>query len=268
MPDLYLGASFFAEYRRELTAAATFLGALALAELLDRALSRRTGSLRAALGTEQLSPELRTRLRLVRRLVFAAIVMLGAALALAQFPDVRRLATGLLASSAVLGIVVGFAARQTLANAIAGILIAITQPIRVGDVVSFEGRRGQVEDLALSYTTIRLADGACLLVPNERLVQTPLENHTLRSGRVLVEAAVWVARDIDLDRATRLPRSRGLEVQVGATDKDAVELVALLRLEPGADWQAARAELLRAWLADLATEPPAKGPEVSSPVAD
>lgn len=237
-----------AEHRRELTALATFLGALFVAELFDRSLARRAHKLREALGAEELSPETRTRLRLVRRLVFATIVVVGAGLALAQFPDVRRLATGLLASSAVVGIVVGFAARQTLANAIAGVLIAITQPVRVGDIVTFDGRRGLVEDLALSYTTIRLADGGRLLIPNERLVQSTLENHTLRDRRLLVEVPLWVDRSVDLERAAALPRSRGLDVRVNCVEKEGVELVALLRLPPHADWERARSELLSDWL--------------------
>ena len=113
-----------------------------------------------------------TRLRLVRRLVFATIIVIGIALAMAQFPSVKRVATGVLASSAVLGLVVGFAARQTLANAIAGILLAITQPIRIGDLVTFEDETGEVEDVRLTYTYIRLDDGRRLIVPNERLAQS------------------------------------------------------------------------------------------------
>ncbi len=66
---------------------------------------------------------------------------------------------------------VGFAARATLANAIAGILLAITQPIRIGDLVTFEEQTGEVEDVQLTYTYLRLDDGSRLVVPNERLAQ-------------------------------------------------------------------------------------------------
>ena len=104
-----------------------------------------------------------TRLRLVRRLVFVAILVIGAALALSQFTKFERLATGILASSAVLGLVIGFAARQTLANMVAGILLAITQPIRIGDTVTIEdehrpGRRPHAL-LHLHRHRRRAADG-------------------------------------------------------------------------------------------------------------
>src|SRR5213076_1497008 len=101
--------------------------------------------------TFSLSPVADTRLRLVRRLVFATILVLGVGFALIQFPSVKRVATGVLASSAVLGLVVGFAARQTLANGVAGILLAIAQPIRIGDLVTFQGETGVVEDVRLTY---------------------------------------------------------------------------------------------------------------------
>ena len=91
------------------------------AGLVDRALSRRGERIGVAVAGGELSPVATTRLRLVRRLIFAGIIVIGIALALAQFEAARRLAAGILASSAVVGLVVGFAARATLANAIAGI---------------------------------------------------------------------------------------------------------------------------------------------------
>ena len=104
----------------------------------------------------------------------------------------KRIGTGLLASSAVLGLVVGFAARQTLANGIAGILLAITQPIRIGDLVTFEGESGTVEDVRLTYTFIRKANDTRVIVPNERLAQSTIENHTIVDPRVRVEVDVWL----------------------------------------------------------------------------
>ena len=104
----------------------------------------------------------------------------------------------------MLGLVVGFAARQTLANAIAGILLAITQPIRIGDLVTFEEETGEVEDMKLTYTYIRLDDGRRLIVPNERLAQSSVVNHTIADPRVQVEVSVWLPPDADLDKAMEL----------------------------------------------------------------
>jgi small conductance mechanosensitive channel len=100
----------------------------------------------------------------------------------------------------VLGLVVGFAARQTLANGIAGILLAITQPIRIGDLVTFEGETGTVEDVRLTYTFIRKANDTRLIVPNERLAQSTIENHTVVDPGVQVEVSIWLPHGADVER--------------------------------------------------------------------
>ena len=201
--------------------------AFVLAQLVDRAISRRGGRLAKALPGRELSPSASTRLRLVRRLVYAAIIVLGIMLALSQFDSVKRVATAVLASSAVLGLVVGFAARQTLANAVAGVLLAITQPIRIGDLVTFEGETGVVEDVRLTYTYIRTDDGRRVIVPNERLASNTVENHTIIDTRVRVEASVWVPREVDAIRALGVIRGEDdVEVSIAEIDKDGVRLVA------------------------------------------
>ena len=242
-----MAASFVTEHRNELTAAATLLLAIVAAQLVDRALSRRVQRV------EQLSPVAVTRLRLVRRLVFAIILVLGLALALAQFPSVKRLATGLLASSAVLGLVVGFAARQTLANAIAGILLAITQPIRIGDLVTFEEEIGEVEDMRLTYTYIRLDDGTRLIVPNERLAQSSVQNHTILDPRVQVEVSVWLPPGADLDRALELVADERREISAGVAevDKEGVRLSANTWANSPRERGEAAAQLRREWLRRL-----------------
>ena len=209
------------------TAIVTVVVAIAIAEIVDRTLARRGTKL-----TEGLSPVANTRLRLVRRLIFASIVLLGVALALSQFEEVKRIGTGLLASSAVLGLVVGFAARQTLANGVAGILLAITQPIRIGDLVTFEGESGTVEDVRLTYTFIRKANDTRLIVPNERLAQSTIENHTIVDPRVRVEVEVWLPPSADTARALEvLGNEPGLDVEVALIEKDGVKLTAATRAE-------------------------------------
>ena len=212
------------ETRDWIIAGGYVLGAIIIAEVVDRALSRRGRKLTAAVSGGELSPVVATRLRLVRRLVFAVIVLIGVALAAAQIPTVSKLATGILASSAVLGLVVGFAARQTLANAIAGILLAITQPIRIGDLVTFEDHTGEVEDVKLTYTYIRLDDGRRLIVPNERLAQSSVENHTIIDPRVRVAVSVWIPPDADSTRALRTLGGEDIDVQVAEIDKEGVRL--------------------------------------------
>ena len=156
----------------------------------------------------------------------------------------------MLASSAVLGLVVGFAARQTLANGIAGILLAITQPIRIGDLVTFEEETGEVEDVKLTYTYIRLDDGRRLIVPNERLAQSSIENHTIVSPRVQVEVSVWLPPDADLERAHRADRGRGAEHQRRRWPRrqEGVRLSATMWCDTPAERGRAAAELRRRWL--------------------
>jgi small-conductance mechanosensitive channel len=247
------GAEFYTaavETSQWVTAGAYLFGALVIAEIVDRALSRRGRKLTVAVGVGELSPVAVTRLRLVRRLVFATIILIGIALAAAQIPSISKLATGILASSAVLGLVVGFAARQTLANGIAGILLAITQPIRIGDRVTFEDETGEVEDVKLTYTYIRLDDGSRLIVPNERLAQSSIANHTINDPRLQVEASVWLPPEANLDRAIELieDAEAGISATVAEVDKEGVRLSATTWAQSPSERGSAAAELRRRWL--------------------
>lgn len=211
--------------RDVLTAIATLVLAAAAAILADRVLLRRGRALATKMAGE-LTPVADTRLRLVRRLIFATIIVLGVALALAQFESVKRVATGVLASSAVLGLVVGFAARQVLANALAGMMLAITQPIRIGDLITFEDKTGTVEDIRLTYTYIRADDGRRVIVPNERLAQNTIENHTIVDPRVTVEVSVWVRPQVDAVRALQaLSEPDRSEASIAEIDKDGVRIL-------------------------------------------
>lgn len=225
-PDLLTGASFWQDYRDELTAVVTLGLAFALAEIVDHAIVARERRLSDETG-RRLSPVATTRLRLIRRLIFAAIIVIGLALALSQFASIKRTATGILASSALLGLIVGFAARQSFANAIAGVLLAITQPIRIGDLVTFEERTGEVEDIRLTYTYLRLGDGRRLVIPNERLAQSPIENHTIVDRGVEVEVSIWLPPDSDADRAVELIAAEpDVAAEVAEIDKEGIRLVA------------------------------------------
>jgi small-conductance mechanosensitive channel len=202
--------------------------AVVAAQIVDRAIAKRGARVGELVTRGELSAAAQTRLRLIRRLVFVLILLIGVAIAAANFPEARSVATGILASSAVLGLVIGFAARQTLANGIAGVLLAITQPIRIDDLVTFEEQTGVVEDMKLTYTYIRLDDGRRLIVPNERLAESSVVNHTIFDPRVQVEVSVWLPLDADLDKAMELIRDEdaNVEVSVAEVDKDGVRLIA------------------------------------------
>lgn len=230
-----MAASFVAEHRNELTAVITVLAAFVIAEIVDRTLNRHAHGAATRMTGGELSPVVDTRLRLVRRLIFVTILVIGIALALAQFPSVKRVATGVLASSALLGLVLGFAARQTLANSIAGISLAISQPIRVGDLVTFEEETGEVEDIRLAYTSIRCDDGRRLVVPNERLAQSSIVNHTVIDPRVMVVVDVWLPPDGDADRALDLLTRDGVEARIAEITHDGIRLTATTWAETASD---------------------------------
>src|SRR6266516_5772342 len=164
---------------RLVIAAAVFAVISLLARLLDLWLARRP-----------LPPDAATRYRVLRRGVMVAILVVGLFSALLVIPQVRAVAGGLLASSAVLGVIVGFASQRTLGNFVAGIMIAIAQPSRLGDRVTYAGEQGVVEEIGLSFTLIRAPDGDRLVVPNEKLASDTIRNSTIRSQERFAEITV------------------------------------------------------------------------------
>lgn len=191
------------------------LVAVAIAFVVDRVLSRSGRDLAEVAFRGDLTPEAATRLRFVRRLLFACIVAAGVAIALSQFRGVSRVAASLLASGAIAAAVIGFAARQTLANLVAGIMLAITQPLRVGDWVTFDDEYGEVEDVRLNYTILRTPGEQRIVIPNERLVTGVLRNETLVTNHVGLDVTLWLPPTADAGRAvTVLEQETGSPVAI------------------------------------------------------
>jgi small conductance mechanosensitive channel len=194
--------SFWQEHGDEISAAITLLVAIAIAVIVDRLFIGYAVKATTRLDTGELSREARTRLRLIRRLVFLAIILIGVALALSQFASIKRFATGLLASTAVLGIIIGFAGRQVIANLVSGVMLAITQPIRIGDLVSIgDDVHGRVTDIALTYTSVDAGDGSLIVVPNERVATDVVVNHSAGNSAAPVTIDVWLRPDADVEKA-------------------------------------------------------------------
>jgi len=191
------------------------LGALVAAFIVERIFSRRAGRLAEAVARGHVSRETATRLRFVRRLTYAVILLIGVAIALSQFAGVDAIAASLLASGVVAAAIIGFAARQTLANFVAGVMLAITQPIRVGDWVAFEDHYGVVVDVRLNYTILRTAGETRVVIPNERLASGILQNDTLVGDTIAPEVAVWIPPGADAARAQAILREEsGADVAV------------------------------------------------------
>lgn len=129
-------------------------------------------------AVSQVSRSTRTRLRFLRRLLVLLVFLVLAAIALAQFTELQRIATGILASTAVLAAIIGFAAQHTIGNMVAGVQLAVSQPIKIGDRVTFEGTEGRVVDITLSYTYVDPGDGTSVVIPNQMLVEGIVHNHS------------------------------------------------------------------------------------------
>jgi small conductance mechanosensitive channel len=177
---------------------------VAVARVIDRRITRR-----------QLSTETMTRYRVLRRSITTVILVVGILSALLVIPQVRAVAGGLLASSAVLGIIVGFASQRTLGNFVAGLLIAFTQPVRLGDEVTIEGSAGCVEEIGLIYTFVKTDNGDRLVIPNEKLASDTILNSTIRSRERVAEITVQVPLTNDLAAVvSRLRDATGADVYV------------------------------------------------------
>jgi small-conductance mechanosensitive channel len=199
-------------WHRIVIAAVVLLVVTLLARLVDWWLARKS-----------VSPEVETRYRVLRRAVSATIIAVGLFSALLVIPQVRAVAGALLASTAILGVIIGLAAQQTLGNFIAGLLIATTQPLRIGDRVSYAGETGVVEEIGLTYTFIRTVDRRRLVVPNSKLASDPIVNSSIRSRETFAEVSVPVPLVADLDGAVEALREdvageRDADVYVSSLD--------------------------------------------------
>src|SRR5919201_5413144 len=167
--------------------AGVILASALVAKLIDLRMRRK-----------RLDPGVETRYLVLRRSIMTGVVAVGILSGLLIIPQVRAIAGGILASSAILTLILGFAAQRTLANFAAGILIAFTQPLRLGDRVMVDGNDGIVEEIGLTYTFIRTDDNRRVVIPNEKLASDTIRNATIRSRETLAQITVQVPLDRDL----------------------------------------------------------------------
>jgi len=140
-----------------------------------------------------------TQVNIIVRIVLIAIVIFAFSSILMTFERVRQVGIGLLASAGVVGIVVGFAAQQSLATLIAGLQIAVTQPIRLDDVVIVEGEWGRIEEITLTYVVVRIWDNRRLVVPVTHFLQKPFQNWTRTSADILGTVFLYADYAVDVE---------------------------------------------------------------------
>jgi small-conductance mechanosensitive channel len=134
----------------------------------------------------------RTQVGLLRRVLVIGISVFALGAVLMRFEGFQALGTGLIASAGVVGIIVSIAAQRPLANLVAGIQLALTQPIRVGDAVVLENEWGTVEEITLTYVVVRIWDARRLVLPISYFFERPFQNWTRRSAQVVGTVFLYV----------------------------------------------------------------------------
>jgi small-conductance mechanosensitive channel len=142
---------------------------------------------------------LQTQVRVLSRTAMVVIIVLGIAVALMTFPGVRQFGASLLASAGIAGLAVGLAAKPVLGNLIAGIQIALTQPIRIDDVVIVEGEWGKVEEITSTYVVVKIWDERRMIVPLQYFIETPFQNWTRTSSQILGSVLLWFDYGLPLE---------------------------------------------------------------------
>jgi small-conductance mechanosensitive channel len=221
-----------------------------VAWLVNRLMERHGGGVSRLLSSK-LAVADETRMRMARRLIVAAIVFVGVAYALTKLPEVRTVARGLLASAGITALIVGFAARSVLANLVSGIIVALAQPVRIGDYVAIDEWQGTVEEVRLTYSYIVADDNSRIVIPNEQLGSKVIRNFTIvdetsaASVEFVVPAATALAdvRREALAVAAGFSRGRSPERQPALAVTELGADVVHLRLTV---WQESKADADRA----------------------
>lgn len=181
---------------------------------------------------------IQTQTRVLTRTLVVFVMLIGAASALMTLPGMRQIGTTLLASAGLAGLVVGMAARPVFGNLIAGLQIALSQPIRLDDVVIIEGEWGRIEEIKTTYVVVKIWDDRRLVVPLQWIIEHPFQNWTRRSSQLLGTVLLWVDYRVplqplreELKRACKAAPEwdgRVAIVQVVETSERAIQLRALV----------------------------------------
>ncbi|MBV9674113.1 MAG: mechanosensitive ion channel [Verrucomicrobia bacterium] len=140
-----------------------------------------------------------TRVRVFRQLAIFVIFLIACATILMDFEPVRQLGAGLLASAGVAGVIVGLAAQKSLSTIIAGLQIAITEPMKIGDMVLVEGEYGEIEEISLTYVVLKAWDQRRLILPITYFIDKPFQNWTRNSSDLIGTVFLYLDHTIDLD---------------------------------------------------------------------
>ncbi|WP_299754376.1 mechanosensitive ion channel domain-containing protein [uncultured Pontibacter sp.] len=185
-----------------------------------------------------------TQLQFLRKVTVVTIIFLAVALVLLSFEPVRKLGTGLLTSAGVAGVVIGFAAQTSIANLLAGLQIAFTQPIRLDDVLVVENEFGRVEEITLTYVVLKLWDNRRMILPLNYFIQKPFQNWTRTGSDILASVYLYTDYTMPIEplrkefeqvlAATNLWNKQVSVLQVTDSKERTLELRALMSAQDSA----------------------------------
>ncbi|WP_163322456.1 mechanosensitive ion channel family protein [Draconibacterium mangrovi] len=151
-----------------------------------------------------------TQFNVMESIIYFLIVLISIGASLMLFEDVRQLGISLFASAGVAGIIIGFAAQKLIATVLAGLQIAITQPIRIDDVVVIENEWGRIEEITLTYVVVKIWDQRRLVVPSTYFFEKPFQNWTRNTSEILGTVFLYTDYHVSFD-ALREELTRLLE---------------------------------------------------------
>jgi small-conductance mechanosensitive channel len=179
-----------------------------------------------------------TQFRVLERIVIFIVILIAIAIALMTFEGIKRIGISLFASAGVAGIIIGFAAQKLLGSILAGFQIALTQPIRIDDVVIVENEWGWIEEITLTYVVVRIWDKRRLIVPTTYFIEKPFQNWTRVSADILGTVFIYTDYQVPIAKLriefTRILEESGLwdgkvnVMQVTNATEKTVEIRALM----------------------------------------
>lgn len=189
--------------------------------------------------------KVRTQLIFVRKIVIIIIVLVTLSIILLSFENVRKIGAGLLTGVGIGSIIIGFAAQRSLANFLAGMQIAFTQPLRIDDVLVVEGEWGRVEDITLTYVVVAIWDQRRLILPITYFIEKPFQNWTRSTSQLLGTVFLYVDYTFPVDdlrnelnrllKETKLWDKRVGKLQVTDAKEHTIELRALVSARNSSD---------------------------------
>ncbi len=184
------------------------------------------------------SRKFQTQFNILERIIIFLIILISIGLILMLFDGVKQIGVSLFASAGIAGIIVGFAAQRIIATVIAGLQIAITQPIRIDDVVVIENEWGRIEEITLTYVVVRIWDLRRLIVPTTFFFEKPFQNWTRTSAEILGTVFIYTDYSVSFDalrteltrllKATPLWNEKVNVLQVTDAKENRVEVRALM----------------------------------------